>query len=220
MSKKRKNFFVFSQTHFYFIFIFIFPFLDSDRNLIRQACSLLGRFLSGKEANIKYLALEAMANLSVLDQETHSLVKKHQETVVLSLRDADISIRKRALDLLYGMCDNNSAASIVSELLNYLVSADYAIKEELVIKVAILGDKFAKSQGYAWYVDVILQLITLAGEYVSDDIWYRLIHTVTNHEDIQEYAARQCFEVKTFFFFLSSLYCLFCNEYFFNMSKQ
>jgi AP-2 complex subunit alpha len=120
------------------------------------------------------------------------MIKKYQETVILSLRDADISIRRRALDLLYGMCDKNSSKAIVAELLTYLVAADYAIREELVLKIANLAEKFASN--YSWYVDVILQLISLAGDFVSDDIWHRVIKIVTNHEDIQEYAARHVFK--------------------------
>lgn len=35
------------------------------------------------------------------------------------------------------------------------------------------------------YVDVILQLIEKAGDFVSDDIWYRVVQFVTNNEDLQ-----------------------------------
>jgi AP-2 complex subunit alpha len=75
--------------------------------------NLLGRFIGAKEhSNIRYLALSAMSKLASLDSETASLLKKHQETVMLALRDPDISIRKRALGLLYGMCDKTNAKSI------------------------------------------------------------------------------------------------------------
>ncbi|KAL7252760.1 hypothetical protein ACSBR1_007345 [Camellia fascicularis] len=40
-----------------------------------------------------------------------------------------------------------------------------------------------------WYVDVILQLIDKAGDFVSDDIWFRVVQFVTNNEDLQLYAA-------------------------------
>ncbi|RWW31566.1 hypothetical protein BHE74_00043703, partial [Ensete ventricosum] len=36
------------------------------------------------------------------------------------------------------------------------------------------------------YVDVILQLIDKAGDFVSDDIWYRVVQFVTNNEDLQK----------------------------------
>lgn len=35
------------------------------------------------------------------------------------------------------------------------------------------------------YVDVILQLIDNAGDFVSDDIWFRVVQFVTNNEDLQ-----------------------------------
>lgn len=169
---------------------------DNDPALLRQTGALLGRFISAKETNIRYLGLEAMSHLASLSTETSNMVKKYQETVIISLKDADISIRRRALDLLYGMCDKYTSKEIVGELLSYLLTADYAIREELVIKLANLAEKFASN--YQWYVDVILQLITLAGDFVSDDIWHRVIKIVTNHEDVQEYAARTVFKALQF----------------------
>lgn len=49
--------------------------------------------------------------------------------------ERDISVRQRAVDLLYAMCDRGNAEDIVSEMLAYLESADYAIREEMVLKV-------------------------------------------------------------------------------------
>ena len=44
-------------------------------------------------------------------------------------------------------------------------------------------------------MDTILKLIRLAGDYVSEDVWYRVIQIVINRQDIQGYAAKTCFEV-------------------------
>jgi AP-2 complex subunit alpha len=41
-------------------------------------------------------------------------------------------VRQRAADLLYAMCDRSNAKQIVSEMLRYLETADYAIREEIV----------------------------------------------------------------------------------------
>lgn len=41
------------------------------------------------------------------------------------------------------------------------------------------------------YVDVILRVIELAGDFVSDDIWFRVVHFVTNHEELQSYSAER-----------------------------
>ena len=43
-----------------------------------------------------------------------------------------MSVRQRAVDLLYAMCDRSNAEEIVSEMLAYLETADYSIREEMV----------------------------------------------------------------------------------------
>ena len=82
-------------------------------------------------------------------------------------------MRQRAVDLLYAMCDRTNAEKIVHEMLGYLEAADYSIREEMVLKTAILAEKYATD--YNWYVDVILQLIRVAGDYVSEEVWHRVI---------------------------------------------
>ena len=67
----------------------------------------------------------------------------------MSLREADVSIRRRAMDLLFTMCDSTNADTIVEELLRYLPTADFALREELVLKMAIMAERFAPS--VQWY---------------------------------------------------------------------
>jgi hypothetical protein len=61
-----------------------------------------------------------------------------------------------------------------------------------VLKVAILAEKYATN--YSWYVDTILTLIRIAGDYVSEEVWYRVIQIVINRDDIQGYSAKTVFE--------------------------
>ncbi|KAI8368286.1 adaptin N terminal region-domain-containing protein [Radiomyces spectabilis] len=161
--------------------------LDSNSTICAQAAALLGRFISCKETNVRYLGLETMAHLAACADSLEP-VKRHQETILMSLRDKDISVRRRGLDLLYSMCDTTNAKIIVSELLRYLQIADYAMREEMVLKIAILAEKFATA--YSWYVDIILQLISTAGEQVGEEVWFRVVQIVTNNEELQEYAAK------------------------------
>ncbi|XP_013773927.1 AP-2 complex subunit alpha-like [Limulus polyphemus] len=166
--------------------------MDSEPNLLVRACNQLGQFLQHRETNLRYLALESMCLLAT-SEFSHEAVKKHQETVVTALKtERDVSVRQRAVDLLYAMCDKTNAEEIVGEMLNYLETADYSIREEMVMKVAILAEKYASD--YTWYVDVILNLIRIAGDYVSEEVWYRVIQIVINREDVQGYAAKTVFE--------------------------
>jgi len=63
--------------------------------------------------------------------------------------------------------------------------------------VAILSEKYASD--YTWYVDTILQLIRVAGDYVSEEVWHRVIQIVINRDDAQGYAAKTVFEVSAYY---------------------
>eukprot|EP00667_Euglena_gracilis_P001518 EG_transcript_1519 len=167
---------------------------DKDRDLINMAANILGRFITDtKDTNLRYLGLATMSRLSYCSEgDCMEHIRKHQQTIVLSLKDADISIRKRALDLLFTMCDRSNAGEIVGELLEYLTVADFIIREDLVLKIAILAEKFAVE--YSWYVDVILNIISQAGDFVSDDVYHRVVQIVTNNEEIQKHAADLVFK--------------------------
>lgn len=164
--------------------------VGSDEKLLAKAVAQLSRFILSKDTNLRYLALEAFAQLA--ETENAQYVRKHQKTVFDALKEVDISVRRRALDLLYRMCDAESAPSIIDSLLDYLGEANIAIKEEAVLKIAILAERFLT--GTEHYVDVIVRLVTAAGEYVSDEIWFRLVKVVVNCEAIQAYAAKVVFE--------------------------
>ncbi|XP_036946622.1 AP-2 complex subunit alpha-2 isoform X6 [Acanthopagrus latus] len=165
---------------------------DSEPNLLVRACNQLGQFLQHRETNLRYLALESMCTLAS-SEFSHEAVKTHIETVINALKtERDVSVRQRAADLLYAMCDRSNAKQIVAEMLSYLETADYSIREEMVLKVAILAEKYAVD--YSWYVDTILNLIRIAGDYVSEEVWYRVIQIVINRDDVQGYAAKTVFE--------------------------
>lgn len=165
--------------------------LDTNSPLVSTAAVLLARFISSKETNVRYLGLDTMAHLAARTDNLNA-IKQHQRTIILSLRDKDISVRRRALDLLYSMCDVDNSELIVGELLRYLKVADYGLREEMVLKIAILTEKYAST--YKWYVDTILELISAAGDHVGDEVWYRVVQIVTNTEDLQAYAAKVVFE--------------------------
>lgn len=165
--------------------------LDAEKEMMSQCVALLGKFIAVREPNIRYLGLENMTRMLMVT-DVQDIIKRHQAQIITSLKDPDISIRRRALDLLYGMCDVSNAKDIVEELLQYLSTADFAMREELSLKAAILAEKFAPD--LSWYVDVILQLIDKAGDFVSDDIWFRVVQFVTNNEDLQPYAAMKARE--------------------------
>lgn len=163
--------------------------VDCPSFLREHAAGLLGRFIAVTDANIRYLGLDAMTRLAKVDGP--EAVRSHQSTVLESLKDQDISVRKRALNLLYVMTDSSNAREIVSDLLLNLVEADAAMKEDMVVKIAILAEKFCGGSDWEWYVSTMLQATSAAGDFVAEGVWYRLVQVVINNPDIHDYAAER-----------------------------
>ncbi|KAJ2810698.1 hypothetical protein H4S07_002523, partial [Coemansia furcata] len=161
--------------------------LDIDQGLMQECAVLLGRFITSREINVRYLGLETMAHLAAYIDSLDT-IKTYQGVIIQSLRDRDVSVRRRALDLLYSMCDVASAKPIVSELLRHMVVADFALREEMALKVAILTEKYATE--YSWYVDVMMRLVSLAGDHMGDEVWHRIVQVVLGNEELQLYASK------------------------------
>jgi AP-2 complex subunit alpha len=160
---------------------------DANAEIKEQVMELLGRFLAHKEANIRYLGLSAMSTVARTDGPGPT--QEHQDTVLESLKDSDESVRRRALDLLYAMTDQNNSKSVVGELLLNLSLCAPSMKDNMVVKIAILAEKYASD--LQWYFDTMVQVIMVAGDHVSEDVWHRIVRIVTNNPDLHEYAAEK-----------------------------
>ena len=139
---------------------------------------LLAKFIGVTEPNIRYLALELLSHLKPIHLKCEpNLMKQNLETFLSALKETDISIRKTALDSIFTLCNQEVAGEVVNELLDHLQTNDYKLMEEMVLKVAILAEKFAINLN--WYIDVIIKLIEFAGDYVDEDLWFRVAQMVT-----------------------------------------
>lgn len=166
---------------------------DCSAELLNSCAEILGSLIQ-KEGNLRYVGLSLMSRLSFAqcaEFSFASVVQQHQRTVVSALHSQDVSIRQRALELLYNMCTTNIADEVVGELLAYLPQSDADFREDLVLMIAILAEKFCSD--FTWYVEVIMALISNAGDHISDDIWHRACHIVVNTPPIQKHAAEIIF---------------------------
>eukprot|EP00201_Polytomella_parva_P006204 CAMPEP_0175083532 /NCGR_PEP_ID=MMETSP0052_2-20121109/27451_1 /TAXON_ID=51329 ORGANISM="Polytomella parva, Strain SAG 63-3" /NCGR_SAMPLE_ID=MMETSP0052_2 /ASSEMBLY_ACC=CAM_ASM_000194 /LENGTH=1189 /DNA_ID=CAMNT_0016355025 /DNA_START=55 /DNA_END=3620 /DNA_ORIENTATION=- len=161
--------------------------LDSDRALLANCGAIMARYLQGREPNAKYLALDYLAKLASV-ADIKALVRAQSDSVAAALRDPDLSIRKKAVELNYATCDARNCETVVDEMLKYLVTADFSIREELVVKIAILIEKFAPSA--EWYVTSILVLLERAGDFISAEIWQRMVQLIASRPEVQAHAAK------------------------------
>ncbi len=62
-------------------------------------------------------------------------VQKHKNIILECLRDSDISIKTRALDLIYLIVNSSNIKQIIKECLNFLFTAETDFKLGLTTKV-------------------------------------------------------------------------------------
>jgi len=131
-----------------------------------QAVSWLGKFIQMEDPNARYLGLDAMIRFA--KQHGPSEIREHQNAVIASLKDSDISIQKRALELLYVMSDDSNAEVTVTELCAMLETASSTIKEEMVVKIALIAEAHSRvgDSKLRWYIDTIISVVLRAGIYV------------------------------------------------------
>jgi hypothetical protein len=162
---------------------------DCDPVLLTHCREALGTLISDKrDPNVKFLGLQLLSRMSFCTSYNFSEhVMVYQSTVVQALHDRDNSVRLRALDLLNAMCDRDNAANIVGELQDYLKVSHVSVREDLVLLIAVLAEKFCAE--VAWYVEVLVYLLQEAGQFIPEDVWHRLVHVVVNTPSVQKHAA-------------------------------
>ncbi|KAF6008523.1 hypothetical protein HII13_003846 [Brettanomyces bruxellensis] len=154
--------------------------LDTD-----TLCTLL----RSTDVNTRYLAVGALMQIAARgDSESVGAISRHFDLIFTLLRDRDVSIRRRALDLVYMAANSTNIEHVCTQLLEYLAIAEFSIKSEVAVKVALLAEKYATDA--SWFVVTILRLLALAGNYVDEDVWHRMAQIVVNNRSIQPTACR------------------------------
>ena len=103
-----------------------------------MAVNILGKFLTQKDNNIRYVALNTLVKTIDIDNAS---VQRHRNTIIECLRDPDISIRRRAMDLALALINENTVRVVVRELLLFLEVADEEFKPSLVTRICTAADK-------------------------------------------------------------------------------
>jgi AP-1 complex subunit gamma-1 len=162
--------------------------IESESGLRVLAINLLGRFLLNRDNNIRYVALSTLSKFVAKDVRA---VQEHRQMIVDCLKDADISIRRRALDLVYLLVNTKNVRMLVRELLNFLMNADVEFRADLTAKICYVTEKYAPSK--KWHIDTILRVMAIAGGHISDEIMSNLVNLIVSNPELQSYAVQKMY---------------------------
>lgn len=162
--------------------------IEADSGLRVLGVNILGKFLSNKDNNIRYVALNTLIKVVAVEPNA---VQRHRNTILECLRDPDISIRRRALDLSFTLINESNVRVLIRELLAFLEVADNEFKPIMTSQIGVAADRFAPNK--RWHVDTMLRVLKLAGNYVKEQILSSFVRLIATTPDLQTYSVQKLY---------------------------
>lgn len=162
--------------------------IEAENGLRVMAINILGKFLGNRDNNIRYVALNTLNKVVSMDTNA---VQRHRNIIIDCLRDGDISIRRRALELSYALINESNVRVLTRELLAFLEISDNEFKLGLTTQICLAAEKFAPNR--RWHIDTELRVLKLAGNYVRDEVLSSFIRLVCHTPELQQYAVQRLY---------------------------
>jgi len=181
--------------------------VESDDGLRVLAVNILGRFLLNRDNNIRYVALNTLSKCVMEEKRAANgelneassgeaannaaaALQKHRTTVVECLKDPDISIRQRALELIYHLVNSDNVESLTAELLNYLVLCPREHKSDICTRILKVVEKYSPND--RWRVDTLITMLTISGRECDRRVQSAsIIYISRSSEDLRAYATHK-----------------------------
>jgi len=146
--------------------------------------TILSHFLQNKDPNIVYVGLETLSTSTFVSSSSEEemvvirdLLQQHRHTILQCIKDPDISIRRRALDLLHRMVDTTCIDLIAFELLSTL-SMRWSSSEhrgEICTHLLSLINRYPNYDDDCWKLDVLLSILSVAGRECNEEMQWSMI---------------------------------------------
>eukprot|EP00397_Hematodinium_sp_SG-2012_P004003 GEMP01004013.1.p1 GENE.GEMP01004013.1~~GEMP01004013.1.p1 ORF type:complete len:860 (+),score=180.19 GEMP01004013.1:211-2790(+) len=162
--------------------------IEAESGLRILGINILGRFLLNRDNNIRYVALTTLKKVVQVDIKA---VRNHRTTILECLKDNDISIRKRALDVTYCLVNEENIKAMAKELLNFLLVADLEFKEDLVSKICLCVDRYSPNK--QWQIDTLIKVMCLAGNFVREEVRSKFCTLVAATPQLHLYTVHKIF---------------------------
>nr|XP_022917950.1 AP-1 complex subunit gamma-1 isoform X2 [Onthophagus taurus] len=160
--------------------------IKSEGGLRVLAVNILGRFLLNNDKNIRYVALNTLLKTVHVDT---SAVQRHRSTILECLKDPDVSIRRRAMELSFALVNSQNIRTMMKEMLAFLDKSDPEFKAQCSSKIVHAAERFAPNK--RWHLDTLLKVLVAAGNYLRDDVITCTIQLISESTPQQAYITYQ-----------------------------
>eukprot|EP01065_Artemidia_motanka_P047938 TRINITY_DN7608_c0_g4_i1.p1 TRINITY_DN7608_c0_g4~~TRINITY_DN7608_c0_g4_i1.p1 ORF type:complete len:1023 (+),score=422.67 TRINITY_DN7608_c0_g4_i1:112-3069(+) len=167
--------------------------LAPNQELLEAAADSIAKFLTSPNPNLKYLGITALSRIVLINP---AYAVEHQHIVIDCLEDHDETIRRKTLDLLYAMTNENNVEVIVLRLIKFLATAhDVYLKADLVHNICDLAYRFYPTM--EWYIDTMNRVIKLGWVHVDNQTVQGMLKMIAEGDDELEDDVNERFRLGT-----------------------
>lgn len=120
-------------------------------------------------------------------------IQRHRPTIVECLKDSDVSLKRRAMELCFALINKHNITEMTDELIDFLSTCEPEFKADCSSNLFIAMEKYAPNR--RWHIDQMTRVLKTAGNNVRDDIVSSFITLVSNTPEFQYYAMHQLVEL-------------------------
>lgn len=128
----------------------------ADDGLRVLAVNILGRFVLNKDNNIRYVALSTLKSWIAREG---AAVQRHRMTIMECLRDSDLSLRRKALELTVALVNADNVRAMVPDLISYLGVCSPELKPDACAMLCDVVEQFSPTS--EWRVETSLRLFAV-----------------------------------------------------------
>ena len=137
-----------------------------NAELLQSASKATSFFINNPLSNLKYLGLNALGEMV---KENPAVAATHQMAVMNCLQSDDEALRRKAIDLLFAISNENNVQVVIDKMIEFLKTTnDEYFQIILINRVNDLAERFAPNP--SWYIKTITQLFLAAGDVVPSNV--------------------------------------------------
>ncbi|CAI8030946.1 AP-1 complex subunit gamma-1 [Geodia barretti] len=166
--------------------------IQSESGLRVLAVNILGRFLSNSDRNVRYVALNTLLRTVSVD---YNAVQRHRSTILDCLKESDVSIRRRALELSFALVNKNNIRTIMKEVLAFLDVAEPEFKSFIATNSLVAAEKHSPNK--RWHIDTVLTVLIKAGSYMQEELVFTIIAMLSQTDQLHGYHTQRLYVALT-----------------------
>lgn len=113
-----------------------------------------------------------------------SAVQRHRTTILECLKDPDVSIRRRAMELSFALINAQNIRTMTKELLTFLEKSDAEFKAQCSSGMINAAERYSPS--VRWHLDTQLSVLIAVGNYVRDDVVSSTIQLISSSPPVEQ----------------------------------